>query len=415
MVPLPERWREVPPTAGLPTRLSDWWPWGKRAVLRPAAISTAQVECSGTACLVVALTTLKQGSPRRNVIVPAYTCPLVPLAIAHCGLRVRLCDTRMDHFDMDPKALAALCDEDTLAIVPTHLGGRVADVAHAAACARSVGAWVIEDAAQAWGATVNGTSVGLLGDMGFFSLAVGKGITTYEGGVLVARDPAMREHLSVTSKRLMRTRCGLEALRLAQLLAYTAFYRPVGLRVSYGIPHRLALKRGDWIKAVGDSFSPTIPLHRMSRWRRHIAERSATRWPAFAAQLKAQATRRLQSLGKLPGIRVLQDPDGAHGAWPFFLLILPSQAARDTVLLSLAQQPLGVSRLFVHALPDYAYLASCVDNKAAVPNARQFAACSLTIANSPWLDDDAFESLVAQIANILAHFIPSTVSPASLY
>ncbi len=86
------------------------------------------------------------------MILPAYTCPLVPIAVHSLGLRVQLCDTRRGHFDFDPAQLSRLADARTLAILPTHLGGRIADVERACDIARGAGAWVIEDAAQALGA-----------------------------------------------------------------------------------------------------------------------------------------------------------------------------------------------------------------------------------------------------------------------
>src|SRR5437763_4792432 len=159
-----DRWREIPPTAGLPLEWRDFVrarrPF-ESALAEMLEVPEAQVECSGTAALIVALTALRTLSSRRRVIVPAYTCPLVVLAITHCGLQPVACDVRANGFDLAPEQLQALCDDDTLAVLPTHLGGRLADVAAAATIARAAGAWVIEDAAQALGAT----SVGLRGDI----------------------------------------------------------------------------------------------------------------------------------------------------------------------------------------------------------------------------------------------------------
>lgn len=393
--------REVPPTAGLPPRWSDWWPTGTRTPLLPPGVESGLLQSSGTASLVIALETLRQLKPDRHVvIVPAYTCPLVAIAVAHCGLELRLCDTARDHFDFDPDALAALCDNRTLAVIPTHLGGRTADVAHSLVCARANGAYVIEDAAQAWGAQINGRSVGLHGDIGFFSLAVGKGITTYEGGVLAARETSMREGLRAMRERVLERRLGWELLRTLQLASYTALYRPAALRVAYGAPRRRALRAGDWIGAVGDAFSMTIPLHRVGAWRRRVGERAAVRWPAFAATLRSQALRRLPQLRAMPGVQVFADSPGAEGAWPFFLLLLPSQPVRDRVLNGLAASPCGVSRLFVEALPDYAYLTVRAEN-AQVSHARDFAARTLTISNSPWLDDARFSEVTARMRALL--------------
>jgi dTDP-4-amino-4,6-dideoxygalactose transaminase len=59
-----------------------------------------------------------------------------------------------------------------------------------------------------------------------------------------------------------------------------------------------------------------------------------------------------------------------------------------------------VSRLFIHALPDYAYLADRVPRQD-VPNARDFAARTLTISNSPWLDEERFEAICRTLEDVL--------------
>ncbi|CAM5447819.1 DegT/DnrJ/EryC1/StrS family aminotransferase [Rhodanobacter lindaniclasticus] len=401
---LPRRHHELPPTAGLPLRLADLRPGaptlaGDVAVL--LGTPPLQLECSGTAALLIALTTLRELQPqRRRVVVPAFTCPLVAIAVQQAGLELQLCDLRAGHYDMDPAALRAACDERTLAIMPTHLAGRVADVADALAVARQVGAYVIEDAAQALGARRGGVSVGLAGDIGFFSLAAGKGLSIYEGGLLLARDPQLRERLAHTAARRVPRDAGWEWRRRLELLGYAALYRPWGLRLAYGDPLRHALRRGDEIAAVGDDFPPTIPLHRVGRWRQAVGAHALPRLPGFLTQLAAQAQQGLPRLRGLPGVQVLDDPAGAQGSWPFFLLLLPDQRRRDAVLAQLWQSGYGVSRLFIHALPDYPYLAGIVPAQD-VPHARDVAARSLSIGNSPWLTEADVEVICGVLETVL--------------
>ncbi|OOG50159.1 DegT/DnrJ/EryC1/StrS family aminotransferase [Rhodanobacter sp. C01] len=401
---LPRRHHELPPTAGLPLRFADLRPDAATLaddIARQLGTPPLQLECSGTASLLVTLTALRELQPRRRrVVVPAYTCPLVAIAVQQAGLELQLCDLRAGHYDMDPAALRAACDERTLAIIPTHLAGRVADVDDALAVANNVGAYVIEDAAQALGARRDGSSVGLAGDVGFFSMAAGKGLSIYEGGLLLARDPELRERLARTSARIVPRSFGWEAKRSIQLLGYAALYQPRGLRLAYGNPLRHALRRGDPVAAVGDDFPLTIPLHRVGHWRQAVGAHAASRLPAFLDRLSAQAQQHLPRLRRIEGITVLDDPIGAHGTWPFLLLLLPDQARRDAALAQLWQAGLGVSRLFIHALPDYAYLADVVPAQD-VPNARDFAARSFSIGNSPWMTDVDIESICGVLEAVL--------------
>jgi dTDP-4-amino-4,6-dideoxygalactose transaminase len=79
------------------------------------------------------------------------------------------------------------------------------------------------------------------------------------------------------------------------------------------------------------------------------------------------------------------------------MLRLPDQQRRNEALDKLWGAGLGVTRLFIHALPDYDYLRFCVPAASpnAFPNARDLAARSLTISNSSWLDDAGFARIVA--------------------
>lgn len=410
---MPKRLREVPPTAGLPLRWRDFLPTpGHRLESGLAGflhLPPVQIECSGTAALIVALTALKRVSPRRAVVLPAYSCPLVVLAVMHCGLKPVLCDLRTDHFDFDPKSLAAICGDDTLAIVPTHLGGRVADLGVVADIAQRCGAFVIEDAAQALGASWRGRPVGTHGDAGFYSLAVGKGLTLYEGGVLLARDTGMRQRLRAISDQIAPYRWGQELWRLLQLIGYAAFYRPLGLLLAYGFPRRRALRQGKFIEAVGDDFSPPLPVHRVGTWRRAIGANAVTRLPDFIESLAAQAAVRKPRLGAIPGVRVLDDPEHGRGTWPYFMVLMPTARACDAALKQLWPASVGVSRMFVHALPDYPYLAQYL-GQSDVPNARDFAARMLTISNSLWLREAEFEQICVVIANCARDHVPSSAS-----
>lgn len=392
---------EVPPTAGLPPSISDLFTSGGNLADMASQIMglpSPQVECSGTASLVVALSTLKNASNRSEVIIPAYTCPLVPIAVASCGLQIRLCDLAPDDFDLDTAQLASLVNDNTLAILPTHLGGRVADIPSVRKLAAPFGTTVIEDAAQALGA-----DVGKLGEITFYSLAVGKGLSTFEGGLMTASDSELRRRLQKTGQNLIPSRWSFELRRCLELIGYTFFYNPGGLHYVYGRPRRQALASGNPEEAIGDIFDFDIPMHKVSRWRQSVGANAIKRLPAFIEETRQQALRRCHCLESVSGIKVITDKTSAKGVWPFIMVLMPDKRIRDEALKSLWSSPLGVSRLFMHALPDYAYLEDIVP-AVAVPHARDFASRMLTISNSLWLDDDRFENICQALEKAVAKF-----------
>lgn len=400
--------RELPPTAGLPIGWRNLLA-GFTAREGGFASTTARflgvdellLTCSGTAALVIALKTLARLTPRQEVIVPAYTCPLVAIAVAHCGLRLVTCDLAPVGIGMDLEMLEDLIGPQTLAVVPTHLAGRVVPVEPVRRLAARRGAFVVEDAAQAFGARQDGRPVGTLGDIGFFSFAVGKGLTLYEGGLMYAGDPALREELARSAADIQRPAPLMELRRCLELAAYGLFYRPRLLPWAYGTPLRRNLRRRDMVAAAGDEFGMDIPLHRVGRWRQGVGESALARLADFLEAGRERGERLRRQLETISGIKVISDAPGARGNWPALMVQLPDRQRRDQALQALWGAGVGVSCLFVHALNDYPYLAPIVP-AISHPRARRFAGTSLLIGNSPWMRDEDMERIYATLAALAA-------------
>ncbi|WP_395610092.1 DegT/DnrJ/EryC1/StrS family aminotransferase [Pseudomonas sp. B22129] len=400
--------REIPPTAGLPLRWRDLL--GLSGELAPAlarqlSIPLPALPCSGTAALIIALRVLQRRMPgRTRLIVPAYTCPLVALAAHHCPpLQVVPCDLQPGSIDLDEAQLTQLCDESTLAVVVTHLAGRVADVDAAKRIASRVGAAVIEDAAQAMGALDDGQSVGLKGDVGFFSMALGKGLTTAEGGVLFSRDPVLHQALHRQCRNDLPFSLRWELQRSAELWGYALVYQPRGLYYAYGKGLRAALAQGDEVAAVGDDFSvDDIPLHRLGSYRRKVGAAALVRLPGYLQQGRHRALHRAARLNALPGVSVVMDRPGQQGTWPFLMVVMPSARTRDAAMAQLWTSGLGVTRLFIHTLPGYPAVAPLLQPGGQIAQAEAFARRTLSISNSHWLTDDHFEQILSQLKAIVA-------------
>jgi perosamine synthetase len=401
-----DRLREPPPTAGLALSWRDFLPGSTSSLEQKIAdfigVPEVQIECSGTAALVVALLTLKNMSQRRSVVISAYTCPWVALAVVQCGLTPVVCDLRKNHFEFCLQSLAAVCTDDTLAVIPTHLAGRVADLDEVRSIAGSVGAYLVEDAAQSFGALHNAQPVGTLGDIGFYSLGVGKGLTIFAGGVLVARDEKMRRALRRTSALFVRDSFAWEIRRIVELVGYYLLYRPLGLGLAFGMPLRRHLKKSRLLEAVGDDCALPIPLHRIGKWRKAVGAKAFTRFPDYVLSTRMQAERRIALLGNIPGVTVIADTPGNQGVWPFLLVLMPSKESRDAALDALWQQGLGVGRLFIHALAGYEYLAGYFAG-AHTPNATDFAERLLIVTNTVWLREKDFIKICAVLTEQARH------------
>ncbi|HEX8007974.1 MAG TPA: DegT/DnrJ/EryC1/StrS family aminotransferase [Trebonia sp.] len=143
---------------------------------------------NGTTALALALAALGIG-PGDEVIVPALSFIASGLAPLHQMAVPVFADIDPVTFTIDPQSAASLVTRRTAAIMPVHLHGQPADMDALMALARRRGLAIIEDAAQAHGATYQGRPVGSLGTAAGFSLQVTKNLPSCgEGGLLTTND-----------------------------------------------------------------------------------------------------------------------------------------------------------------------------------------------------------------------------------
>ena len=390
--------RELPPTAGLVPHLADLCGVAPASFEEALAawfdVPSVQVECSGTASLYIALEYLKTRSRATEVIVPAFTCPLVPLAIHKAGLTVTVCDTAARSFDFDLDHLPSMLGANTLCVIPTHWGGALANLDALMGVVRGVAPHVsvIEDCAQAFGGTVGGRSVGLQGDMGFFSFAAGKGLSLYEGGCLVSRDGEVRSGLAHTSARLVPTQPVFEARRAFELLGLHLLYRPFGLYFAYGMPRRYWLKRGDLAKALSDN-QTEIPLHKVSAWRKRIGSRLLTRMRIHLAGSRETFERMRRALADVPHIYVHESAPATMPPCSYVIVTLESAEQASRLVSAAAPRGLGVSRLFAYPLDRYEHLSGIV-GACNTRHATDLAARTITLTTTPYMTDSEQDAVV---------------------
>lgn len=148
---------------------------------------------SATTGLSVALAAAGVG-PGDEVIVPAVSFSATASAVLLFNSIPVFVDVDPATFCVDPDTVRAAIGPRTKAILPVHLAGNVADMDALLAIAAEHGLVVIEDAAQAPGATWNGRKIGTLGTAGVFSFQQSKNIMTGEGGMIVTHDPEIARH-----------------------------------------------------------------------------------------------------------------------------------------------------------------------------------------------------------------------------
>ena len=183
---------------------------------------------SGTAAFHLGLVALGIG-PGDEVILPSYLCAGPLHAIQHAGATPRLVDCDPTTYNLDPAHVKRHLTRKTRALLVPHLFGLPADISELS----SLGVPVIEDCAQALGATYRSKPVGGIGDLAICSFYATKVITTGEGGMLLTRDARLlhraRDLREYDKRRTFRTRFNYKmtdfqaALGLSQLRQLPAF------------------------------------------------------------------------------------------------------------------------------------------------------------------------------------------------
>ena len=179
----PERWRDA-------AIVRDY----ERAFARWNGSAHARAFKSGRVALSACLHALGL-QPGDRVIVPGYTCVVVPNAVRFAGLEPAYCDIELETYGADARAMTI--PPRAKAIVIQHLYGLVCrDYDALVDRARDRGLFVIEDCAHATGALHGGRRVGTRGDVAFYSSEWSKVFTTGQGGIAVTDDERLAARIA---------------------------------------------------------------------------------------------------------------------------------------------------------------------------------------------------------------------------
>jgi dTDP-4-amino-4,6-dideoxygalactose transaminase len=319
---------------------------------------------------------------------------LLAIAAHAAGVQLVLCDTAASSCEFDIRMLERICDDSIAAIVPTDLAGLPVDLGPVREIAKRSGTYIIEDAAQALGAKRDSKPLGSDADFVVYSLAYGKGLSLFDGGIISVRDECIRAELRKQAQKRIKKNVLLNIERIIELVGLTFFYNPTAMNWFYGKDLRRYLDRGDLVRAVGEHFDFDIPSYVFDSFRKRVGVNAFSRLPEFVQSNRSRALKRIEVLKELPGLKVLQETQGCEGSWPFLMLLADSESQRDAIMNQLWRSGLGVTRLFIHQLSDYDYLRRIVPQES-MPNAKDFAARSFSIGNSHWLDEQKFEQIVS--------------------
>ena len=298
---------------------------------------------SGTAALHLGLVAAGIGAGD-EVVVPSFTFAATANAVRLAGATPIFCDIDRATFCLDPSAVRAAIGARTAAVLAVHLYGQAAGIADLAGLCADRGLLLLEDAAQAHGATLHGRAAGAWGSVSAFSFYATKNMTTGEGGMIVTDDPAVAR-----MARLLRNQ-GMERRYANEVVGFNA---------------RLT----DMAAAIG-----RVQLTRLAGWN---ARRQAVA-SAYDRSLRGVTT-----------------PAVAPGAVHVYHQYTVRHGHRDALVAALRRRDVEIGIYYptpVHRLPAF-------DLRLDLPETERACAEALSLPVGPHLSDEDVSAVVAAVAD----------------
>jgi perosamine synthetase len=295
---------------------------------------------SGTTALVASLQALGIGAGDEVVTSP-FTFAATLNAILETGATARFVDIDPADFTLAPEALEPAITDRTRVVMPVDLYGQPAALPDIFAIAQRAGARVVEDAAQAHGATVAGRPTGSF-DVGCFSLYATKNLTTGEGGVITTDDGDLADRLRILRNQGMRDRY--------DYVVPGHNYRLTDLQAAVGLPQlrRLAettARRREHARFLGEHLAgiPGVVLPTTAPDRTHVFHQYTIRVTPASATTRDALAEHLHARGIGTGVyypRVVFDYD-CYRTHPNVVVDATPHASRAAAeVLSLPVHPL---------------------------------------------------------------------------
>ncbi|GAA3861250.1 DegT/DnrJ/EryC1/StrS family aminotransferase [Saccharothrix violaceirubra] len=323
-----------------------------------AGVPHAVAVNNGTTALVASIQALDL-KPGDEVITSPFTFVATLNAILEAGATARFADIRADDFCIDADAVSAQVTDRTKVLMPVHLYGQTADMGKLVPLAERHGLAIVEDAAQAVGATFEGRPAGSFGT-GCFSLYATKNVTTAEGGVITTSDDALADKLRVMRNQGMRARYQYE------MAGHN--YRLTDLHAAVGIPQ---LEK--------------------------LAELTEAR------QRNAEAL--TKGLSELPGLTVPTVLPGRTHVWHQYTVLVGDDApvTREELSAKLTEKGIGNGIYYPKLVFDYdCYRDNPQVVASDVPVAAKVAEQALSLPVHPKLTEAELERIVAAVREVFS-------------
>jgi len=254
---------------------------------------------------------------------------------------------------------------------------------------RSRGTLLVDDAAQCLGATVDGRRCGTFGDVGFFSLGRGKGITSMGGGILVTDSDDVARNLEAAVRSLPRAGADEAVKAFVGALAYAAMLGPSRYWIVDRIP---------FLELGGSHFDTDFSIGRLSGYQARLTGELMPLTDAYNASRRACADALRAAIEGIEGIEVPRSPATAKPAYLRLPVLARDTAHRDDLLARLRAVGIRASASYPTTVGDIPGIARYLaPDQAPCPGATSVAARILTLPTHPGVTQEDRDRMIAVI------------------
>ncbi len=354
---------------------------------------------SGRAALYLALVAMRRSIHRNEVVIPAFVCPSVGRAVVKAGLSPVLCDVGPTGSGLDPDDLRRKLSDRTLAVVTAHLFGFPVEVENISSLAHSAGAFVIEDAAQAFGAKIHGRRAGTSADVGIFSFGLSKVLWSFAGGALCSNNTALSAGLDdvlgeVQTPGWLREWQGTAKGALLSLLIRSHHLGPVAAIWNGAL-------RG---KHDCDDFPCELCASSTAALGRHMIQR----FYEITSVRRGNAERYAAALAGLEGITIPKPDANCEPVYLRFPVIVRDIAIKRRILSQLGRAGINASEMYTR--DSYQALNTFTAGAARCPSAEYLVDRMLNLPTHCYLTDAEMRSAIQIFRGILPTRAPDHVA-----
>jgi perosamine synthetase len=336
-----------------------------------------------TASIYIFLKAIKKFSNKQEVVIPAYTVPTLVLPIRKAGLKPVLCESSLDTFTMDFERLPDVINDNTLCVMPIYHFGFPYEIDLPLKLAKENGFFVLEDTAQAPGATLNGKKVGTLGVAGCYSLCRGKNFSTFSGGMLVTNSDELANLIREERDLLPGQKFSFEITVPFILTAYSLVTRPV----IYGSFYKLISQFKH--TTVHDSFESKL----YSNFQAIIGLSLLDKLDKFNAIRLKKGMTLYKALKDNEQIILPEITKNSVPVFNHLPIVFKETKTMEKVQVKLWESGIDTGRMYlkpVHHLYDIGYDRQ----KELFPKALYIAERLITVPSHPYLDDNSIETII---------------------